>query len=684
MKSKVYQDCYMKFDSSTDELIIGNSLIERKFIFIKGHPYCDYTLNKLSGKKWANDKAKMFHIGHLNELHYNIDIYSEVIDLALNGEYLLVKVIFQGNGIKGDLTFTVYPDTPFITSRMKVKNIGTVHVIKSDEKKQNSGIEMNYQSGKKGLIEDTIDSIGYDQPHIKVKSYKLYDVTDAHNTLVKLEKGELYYKKNASRHHYEGSIFIIDSYLEEEGLIVVKEAPTEFAAQNKTIDDLIIEPGSYIRVTGSSLNGPVDAKDEFITCYGVTIGVGQPGELCRLYKKHYLQEWYHQQKPLFTMSNTWGDRNQDKAVCESFILKEIEIASEMGINVVQIDDGWQKGITSNSALAKNGVWEGYYDFDPDFWDIHQDKFPNGFGKIIRYARNKKVEIGLWFSPDSSHDFSNWQKDGSVILDYYKRYGIRYYKLDGIKVRNKQCEINLVKLFSFLEKESKGQIRLNLDITAEERFGYLYEKQYGTLFVENRYTDWRSYYPHYTLKNIWQLSQVIPTQRLQMELLNNKRNKDIYEDDPLAPHHYSMDYLFAITMVTNPLFWMELSGLEKEDQQKLKAGLKVFDTIKDDILQSEVMNIGEMPDGTSFTGFQIIKGAESGYLLIFKELTTEREHVYQLNDVSDCKIVTEIIYTNAQESKIIVSDCVGSNGELKIKTGSHSRIFALIKYVVKGE
>lgn len=682
MNTKAYQNCYIKYNPSSHELILGNNLIERKVVFIKGHPYCDYTLNKLSGKKWCSSRTKMFYIGHLNEPSYNIDVSPEIINNELNNEHLLVKVTFLKNGIMGYLTFILYPDRPFITSRIVVKNQGIVNVIKTGEDKQTNGIETSYDTDKTDLIEDTIESVGVDQQHIKVKSYRLFDVTDAHNTFVKVEKEELYYKKNASLHKYKGSIFILDSYLEQEGLMVVKEAPTEFAAQNITIEDLVIKPGSCIKVTGSSLNGPMKVGDDFIPCYGVTIGVGNPKDLCRLYKKSYLQEWRKEQKPLFTMSNTWGDRNQDKAVCEEFILREIDIASEMGIDVVQIDDGWQKGVTSNSALVENGVWEGYYDFDPNFWHIHSEKFPNGFMKIMRYARNKNVEIGLWFSPDSSNDFMNWQQDASVILSYFNTYGIRYYKLDGIKVRNKQCEINLVKLYSYLEKESKRNIRLNLDITAEERFGYLYEKQYGTLFVENRYTDWGSYYPHYTLKNIWQLSEIIPTQRLQMELLNNRRNKEIYQDDLLAPSHYSIDYLFAITMVTNPLFWMELSGLVEEDKQKLQKGLKVFNVIKDDISRSEVINIGQRPDGTSFTGFQMISGENCGYLLIFKELTLWNEYTFQLEGIKEKEIITEIMFTNAQVGEIEVSDHVSGEGEFNIMIGSHPRTFALIKYVVK--
>ena len=40
-------------------------------------------------------------------------------------------------------------------------------------------------------------------------------------------------------------------------------------------------------------------------------------------------------------------------------------------------------------------------------------------------------------------------------------------------------------------------------------GYLAAREYGTLFVENRYTDFGNYYPHRTLRNLWMLARYVP-------------------------------------------------------------------------------------------------------------------------------------------------------------------------------
>ena len=57
-------------------------------------------------------------------------------------------------------------------------------------------------------------------------------------------------------------------------------------------------------------------------------------------------------KSLVAMSNTWGDRNRDSRICEAFVMKEIDAAAELGLDIVQIDDGWQWKYTYDPADIK--------------------------------------------------------------------------------------------------------------------------------------------------------------------------------------------------------------------------------------------------------------------------------------------------------------------------------------------
>lgn len=269
------------------------------------------------------------------------------------------------------------------------------------------------------------------------------------------------------------------------------------------------------------------------------------------------------------LSNTWGDRNQDAALNASFARKELEALKETGICGLMLDDGRQAGVTANSKLASGGLWEGYHGADSRFWSVHPEKFPDGLEPLVEAARKAGKELALWFSPDSSNDFANWEEDAAILLDLYHRHGIRAFKLDGIKLRTRLGEPHFGWLLDALDDGSDGAIVPILDVTSEVRQGYFREIDHGILFLENRYTDWGNYYPYRTLRSIWQLSRWIPSQRLHIEFLNPRRNRETYDGDPFAPEHYPISYLYALTMVGHPLAWMEVQHLAPGGREHLR-------------------------------------------------------------------------------------------------------------------
>jgi alpha-galactosidase len=322
------------------------------------------------------------------------------------------------------------------------------------------------------------------------------------------------------------------------------------------------------------------------------------------------------------LSNTWGDRSQDSRIQEAFIRKEVDAGDHLGVDVVQIDDGWEKGTTSNSVNAKEagGVWEGFWASDPEFWHPHPVRFPNGLAGVIEQADEKGMQFGLWFGPDSVEVFKNWKKDAETILDFHHRLGVNYIKIDGVKARTKKSEQNLRRFFDCVLEGSKGQVTFELDVTAEIRPGYFGMMHVGPLFVENRYTDFHRYWPHHTLRNVWKLSRWVDPLRLRMEFLNSARNKEKYTGDPLAPHCYAPDYLFATVMMANPLGWFEVSNLEKEYVAAVAKLVRIWKEHRAEMAGGRIHPIGDAPHGTSWTGFASVgKDRKVGYLLIFREL-----------------------------------------------------------------
>lgn len=485
--------------------------------------------------------------------------------------------------------------------------------------------------------------------HYSLHEVRLIDKSDQNDTLVR-ESVRPVYNHGWGHEEAEGNLFIFEDRLDGSACMLVKEAPTTASMLGRGDCDLYIQKNKYVQLLGNGLNGQ-ELDEGGVYAYGSTMLVGGKEDIIREWRKLYRAMW-HGEEHVRVMSNTWGDRNQDKAVCHDFMMKEIDRAHELGVQVVQIDDGWQLGQTANSALGVSHVWEGYYDANPDFWKVNPKKFPEGLKPLAEYAEGFGIELGLWFSPDSSDEFANWKKDAAVLLGFYRELGVRRFKLDGVKIRTKKCERNYLRLLETLNRESEGRICVNQDITAEIRLGQIYYREFGNLFVENRYTDAGSYYPHGTLKNLWMLSKYVPAGKMQFECLNNARNHGKYPlNDPLAPQNYDADYLFAVTMAASPLMWMEMSSLSGEDAQKLAGIISVYRRHRERMALGDVRPIGRKPDGMSFTGFDISLGGDGGYLILFREQTREEEHCFTMPQWRERKIHIELLASNTDDVKL---------------------------------
>lgn len=376
----------------------------------------------------------------------------------------------------------------------------------------------------------------------------------------------------------------------------------------------------------------INEKTLIIETHGYPVSVGHTaiGEAEALVRDWY--RMFYMPKPIHAMSNTWGDRNGRTRVNDAFIRAEIESAADLGLDVVQIDDGWQKGIPETYDEEGRRVFEG------DFWELKRDIFPSGIKPLTEYARARGVELGLWFAPHSREVYEHYERDISVLRTAYNDWGVRYFKLDMLMLPTiEHCyktEDFLEDIFSFGE-----DVSVELDVTADKRLGFLACAPYGTVFVENRYSAWRNYYPHRTLRNLWQLSRFIPASKLQLELLNPELNTDKYtKTDPFRPELYEADYLFASVMLSNPLFWMETQFLSSVARESLKKIISKWREYREELTYADVVPIGDEPTGKAFTGFMADSG-EFVHLLLFRESCEGAEHDFAINtEIKDAELI----------------------------------------------
>lgn len=344
---------------------------------------------------------------------------------------------------------------------------------------------------------------------------------------------------------------------------------------------------------------------------------GSPGRTMALHAYQRLRRTYEPSRDGMLLSNTWGDRSQDARMCQEFMLREISAGACLGADVVQLDDGWQAGVTSNSVTA-GGAWEGFW-ARGSFWTVHPQRFPQSLAPLVEAAATQSLRLGLWYAPDSADDIGNWQRDAQAILALHRRWGINYFKIDSISIRSKTAERNLQRLVAAIQADSGGRVVLDIDITAGKRGGYWFLLHAGPLFVENRYTDRRGYWPHQTLRNLWKLAHWVDPLRLRMEFLNPTRNQALYAADPLAPGAYSPQYLFATVMGCSPLGWFEMSHLPASFVSEVAKLVAIWKKHREAYFRGVILPIGAEPDGTSWTGFaSITPDRHSAYLLLFRE------------------------------------------------------------------
>jgi hypothetical protein len=501
--------------------------------------------------------------------------------------------------------------------------------------------------------------------------YKEYDTT-VYNYWTRTDrKTELIEVLNAQEGFVPGNVLLSFREKDKQGFYIIKEAPATMDERPETkgsfhFDDCGIDVLSWGIM-------PVEIRDDrYQKTYSAVVGVFNTDPSIGYMKIHeYLKTRFSQggKRKYYTMINPWGDRTFYEHVSEKFILDEIDAAARIGAEQYQIDDGWQKG----SRLVRV-VWNEAFDFS-EYWSIDESKFPEGFKNVAQRAKEKGVELCLWFAPDRNRLYRNVEEAAEILFRMYKEYDIKCFKLDAFQNRSKEAEENFEEMMRILREKSGGEITFNLDVTADARGGYFMFLEYGGIFLENRYTVFKSYFPHSTLRNLWNLSFTVPPQFLQIEYVNPLLNKDKYEDvTELAPWSYSAEYIFAVTMFANPLGWFESSGLKEETVSTYNKMLEIHKSIRKDLDKGVILPIGNRPDGYSWTGFQCVL-EDSGYLLLFRENSKEDCFRYALHGIGDATLCFEELCSDGDAK-------FSYNQEGLEISMSKPRSFVLLKYVIQ--
>lgn len=588
-----------------DELVAANATIERRWRLVDGALRATALIDRVSGRSWlhALDEPSLVPPGGAPTAPLKVS-WCSATDAALPVEEPSQRGTLDVLGADGRgwrLHLQVFTEGPGIGCRLET--IGAVATAAVSAGVVATGIEGEHGSTAKAANDDLAERLRFASHHLHLVEIQLQDQTDAHDNLAWERRWRLSPAVHAS---VRTCLAAVEDPLTGDGVAFVKHAPLPAVRPVPGPPDVRTSDRD-LRLVG--------------TDYPWTALVYRGGAWGRAAALHRWQRnlrGFVAGRDNTLLSNTWGDRNRDGRINEEFVAREIAAGVRLGVDVCQVDDGWQRGITANSVHKDmGGVWLGFWAADPAFWAPHPQRFPRGLDATAAAARAAGLGLGLWFAPDSADDFANWRKDADTVLALWRTHGVRHVKIDGVKAHTRKSEGNLRAFFHAVLRGSDGAVVFDLDITAEVRPGYFGAVEVGPLFVENRYSDWRRWWPHATLRNLWQLAWHVPTQRLRVEFLNPARNAEQYAGDPLAPAAYPLDYAFATTLVACPLGWFEVSSLPEPMVAAVSAVAAVWKRHRDELHAGTVLPIGECPDGASWTGFCSV-GRGVAHVLAFRE------------------------------------------------------------------
>ncbi|MEX2428817.1 MAG: hypothetical protein WD577_11275 [Bacteroidales bacterium] len=345
------------------------------------------------------------------------------------------------------------------------------------------------------------------------------------------------------------------------------------------------------------------------------------------------------EEDIVLVTNIWGAGQGVKGAREENILREIESCADLGIDVVQIDAGWQDRDDREKTFKYSS-----------------SVYPDGWENIMKLAKQENIKMGIWNTASGVNKVPN-------KLIHLNDAGFLYYKVDIGTWSTYDMLSDLTQNARDLLIHSNHQARINWDVTHKGlRVGYLFNREYGNLFLQNRrlQMDGRkkspshAYVPRRVLKDQWlfapylNLNQMMFNVQTTEHVLNEYSNASLYGDV----------YSFAITMMSSPLFFTETWRYSPESREAMKEIISIYKTHRNELYQGYVFALGERANDNSWTGFQNYHpGKDFGYLTLFREIDNQDKNKrIQLHFIKGKTLAIEDLMTG--EKKNIKADDEG--------------------------
>lgn len=572
-----------------DRLIANTGEIERVWKWAGGGFVTVSLKNIDSGKEWAGtpkyrcDWSLPGLIDDSTEANLLNLTANPGTDEGFTSQHIevIAEIEYPESGILVQFVIWIYPDSPGIRTQIRIKGLDGFSAGNSEEYSRSDYIPVKFGSTIRREIGYYNDTQHRNEPAMDILKEEIIA-----SSVYSIEE------------HTWGSIICVENDMD--GMALVKESHKCVNQPGHDCGIFRCDAEKGIESTGLGVRPDEILDERFRNCWGNWCIVYQATDDDReMAFKTFDRIRYpiDPKRDIYIISNTWGstENKQDaqEAASEANVLLEIDSKADLGIDVQQIDDGWQ------GSEYKN-------------WRPVQSRYPDGWTNVVSHAKEKGISLGLWAAgqPISLED-----------LKYnYDHGGFGHYKLDFISLRNHgQIESLIGKVRDFI-KYTGHKVRVNWDVTENApRCGYFYAREYGCIYLENRKPVQPKnvvYKPHTVLRDVWQVAKYLNLNKFQCSVQNIDRVNPEESDAHLHNHPYCV----AITLMGVPIFFQQTHYYTPEARDQIRPLLELYKKHRQEIYDGYVFPIGEKPDNQSWPGFQCHNFEnQSGYITIFREL-----------------------------------------------------------------
>jgi len=612
--------------------------------------------NLQTDKEWVNQQSEYLADWDLSLFEDEAELVSLTADISNDDnftsqhirlraemDYDMPEKLYDESGLRLRFEIWAYPDAPGLRTQLFLKGI-------------NSWAAPGIASSNDYLI----DYLPVSTAGLTRQTVGFYNDHDGRNADALDFVDDKIITKPISENEIHDDANILFLFNEQEGIGLVKES-------HKVVNKVGINTGYYkctekgIESTGWGLALANIIREEFRPCWANwrICWEGDEDEKQLALKIFDRMRYPVTEEDKVIVTNVWGAGQGSAGAKEENIVKEIKSCTDLGIDVVQIDAGWQIKEMREKTYRESA-----------------EAYPSGWDRIMKTAADNNIKMGIWNTAASVNKVAD-------KLIYLNDAGFNYYKIDIGSWSTYDFLHEITTHARDMVKHSQYKAKINWDVTHKGlRVGYFYNREYGNLFLQNRRLDKvgqknplsHLYVPRRILKDQWTMSRYLNLNQIMF----NVQTTDLVNHEYSNAYLYGDVYSFAIAMMCTPLYFTETWRFAPEDRAPVKELISIYKAHRDELYKGYVFALGDRPDDTSWTGFHNYHPDEEfGYLTLFREIENkESEKRIQLKFIKDKKLLIENLMTGTKKKYE-----VDENGYVEFKMASPAS-FKFYKYTIQ--